>query len=600
MGTTIDSDKVLVKQIFENWYCIPEYQRPYVWENDQVTELLDDVYNAALANKFNKEDNQSQYYLGSLVLQKNLRTTNSATYVEYDVLDGQQRLITLLIITSVIRDLTKNNESRKDLCKKSIYQMAIPDDNIPERQRIVFETKDKVKEFIDKYVKEDGGTLLSDDLITIAKDKSISISIRNMANAIVTVNKYFTDQNSRSVDIFFKYLRSNVLLIYVATKELEDAFHLFTVMNNRGMKLRNSDILKADNLKHVQSLENRTRYAKLWEQIEERFAEDFDNFLSHLRTILVKQKAGYKLLKEFEDNVYNPKVYNPSTKEYEKSTPLLTKGSSTFEFIKKYYDHYINIFDNDNIAANQGYRIYKIYNQLVLMQKGFEADYWIAPVLKYYDTYGTRNFCDFLVLLEKKFSADWIIGLTPTDRIDNINKIIKEIETSGKPENLFSSDVFQVDQQELVRVLGGNIYGKKYAKYILLKHDAHMLGDNSKLNPPDTISIEHILPQKPDPSSQWCKDFSDDDREKWTNRLGNLILLSRRKNTSLSNDDYSKKREKYFKGNVELFSNSVTIWQNYLTWGLSDLMKNHEEKLVLTLDFYGIQLTDDQLRDALK
>jgi uncharacterized protein with ParB-like and HNH nuclease domain len=43
MAQEIDSDKLLVREVFSKWFRIPEYQRPYVWETDQVTELLNDV-----------------------------------------------------------------------------------------------------------------------------------------------------------------------------------------------------------------------------------------------------------------------------------------------------------------------------------------------------------------------------------------------------------------------------------------------------------------------------------------------------------------------------------------------------------------------------
>lgn len=103
-------------------------------------------------------------------------------------------------------------------------------------------------------------------------------------------------------------------MIYVSADELEDAFRLFTVMNSRGVKLRNSDIIKADNLGQIKDSTKRLEYAKKWEDTESYFAEDFDAFLSHLRTILVKQKAAVSLLKEFEDNIYNPTLYDRATK----------------------------------------------------------------------------------------------------------------------------------------------------------------------------------------------------------------------------------------------------------------------------------------------
>jgi len=106
---------------------------------------------------------------------------------------------------------------------------------------------------------------------------------------------------------------------------------------------------------------------------------------------------------------------------------------------------------------------------------------------------------------------------------------------------------------------------------------------------PETISIEHILPQNPYDGGQWKADFTDADREEWTNKLGNLVLISRRKNSAQSNKEYADKKDKYFKSNIELFSNSVRIYNNYSTWALADLRKNHAEVLMKIKDGFNIQ-----------
>ena len=590
MAQRIESDKLFVKDVFQKWYRIPEYQRPYVWGTDQVIELLDDVYRARQSNP------ESQYFLGSMVLKKSDKQDGTTKYEEYDLLDGQQRLTTLFLITAVVRDLTpQSKDARIKTCRETIYQMANPDDNIPERSRIVFDIRDKVRDFVDTYIKSDAGTQKVDELKLLSQKSDEDISIKNLANAILTIQGFF--QNGKSMDEFFPYLRSNVLMIYVATEELEDAFHLFTVMNNRGIKLRNSDILKAENLAKVADSAARTKYAKVWEGIEEYFSEDFDNFLSHLRTILVKQKAGYNLLKEYEDNVYAPKEFDRNTKIYTSKPPLLTKGKSTFDFIERYYKHYLNLFDDDNYRLTNSF---EIYNQLALMSFGFEADYWIAPLLRYYEKYKTSELLKFLYLLDAKFSSDWIIGISPTDRIENNNAIIKEIEMAIDQDSLFASTVFQVGKKDLLRVLSGGIYGRRFGRYILLKIDLAYHGHTTKFSPPETISIEHILPQSPDQSSQWITDFTEQDREKWTNRLGNLILLSRRKNTAQSNLDYQQKKEKYFKKNVELFSNSIRIFNTFSTWSLEDLKKNHKEMLLKVLSFYGATMSEDDLNKTVE
>ena len=578
----IESEKLLVKDLFQRWYRIPEYQRPYVWGSDQVGELVEDIYKARQSNP------DAQYFLGSMVLKKSNKQHGSSYYEEYDVLDGQQRLTTLLVLTAVVRDLTPaTNAPRLKTCRETIYRIANPDDNIPERDRIVFDIRENVKDFAEQYIKTDGGTLRVHELSMLAENTSQSISIRNMAKAILVIKAFF--ENGNSIDEFFPYLRSNVLMIYVATEELEDAFHLFTVMNNRGIRLRNSDILKAENLAEIKDVNERMKYAKTWERIEEYFGEEFDNFLSHLRTLLVKQKASYNLLKEYEENIYAPREFDRNSKVYTPKPPLLTKGKSTFNFIEQAHKNYQQLFEDDNFNLTKSF---EICNKLILMQLGLEADYWVAPLLGYYGKYKELLLDKFIDYLDRKVSADWIVGLSPTKRVENLNGIIKAIEASDNPDVLLGLPVFTINNEDTQKAFFGNVYGRPYARYLLLKLELIYHGHTTKFAPPATISIEHILPQTPDESSRWLTDFNETDRQRWTNRIGNLILLSRRKNTSQGNLDFGEKKERYFRKNVELFSNSVRIFQQYSSWKLEDMKKNHRETLTKLLIAYGLPAID--------
>ena len=96
-GNQIATNKITIKDTFaeDMWYSIPDYQRPYVWGDDQISSLLDDIAHAAI----NTPD--SQYFLGSLVLHCQKKKLDGTTYVENAVLDGQQRLTTLYLIHAV-------------------------------------------------------------------------------------------------------------------------------------------------------------------------------------------------------------------------------------------------------------------------------------------------------------------------------------------------------------------------------------------------------------------------------------------------------------------------------------------------------------------
>lgn len=562
----IESDKLLIKDVFSKWYRIPEYQRPYVWGMEQISELLDDINDAL------EKDEDSQYFLGSMVLQKNQTPQEGITFEEYDVLDGQQRLTTLFLLIAVLRDLTSNTDV-KEACQKFIFQKGNNTLRIPERLRVVFDIREEVKNFIISHVKDTDTTLYITGNRINEYGKDIDTSIKNMILNIVFIKTYLEEKEEGYIDKLTTYLLNNVLMIYVSSENLDDAFRLFTVMNNRGVKLRGSDILKASNLSQIEDVNTRNKYALVWEETENYFEENFDEFLSHLRSIIVKKKAASSLLKEFEDNIYNPKEYDRSNKKTHALPPLLKKGAETFEFIKRYKDHYTKIFDEDHYSINNSF---EFDNLLTVMKYGLESDSWVAPLLRFYDKFKNKDLITFTKALDNMFAFDWITGLTPTKRIENIHSILEKIDSEAEPSSIISHLKSHIIKEELSTELDKKIYGRRPARYLMLKLDALMHGNERKISFPPTISIEHILPQTPESNSNWLTDFCDEEKRiHYTHLLGNLVLISRRKNSSQGNKDYQVKKEKYFKGNIELFSNSIRIYLKYSTWTPDALEHNH-------------------------
>ena len=551
MSNTIHSGMLSINEVFEKWFCIPNYQRSYVWEKDQVIDLLDDISSAYERNA------DSQYFLGSLVLRENKDSNKS--YIEHDVLDGQQRLTTLFLISAVIRDLT-DDEDCETTASGFIYQKENKFKNIPESLRIVFDIRDNVKKFINEFVKPKGGTLKLDELRKIVKYTN-NISIKNMANTIIFAHNYL---KNKDFDSLFAFLCNNVVLIYVSTENLDDAFKLFTVLNNRGVKLRNADILKADNLSNVpENLQD--GYAKQWEDVESYFGEDFDKFLSHLQSVLVKEKARLSLLDEFEKNIF--------------LAERLNKGDDFFNFINRYKENYEYLFDTTQDK--------QLKSLLTLMQIGFESDIWIAPLLKYYDKFKEENLVKFVEKLNNKFASDWISQLTPTERIKNMNEIVNKIDNANNSEEILQDTALNINKEALTAFIEGNVYGKRPTRYLLLRLNYLYRDVDTVLSLPETISIEHILPQNPKADSQWKADFDDEVRELWTNKLGNLIILSRRKNSSQSNLDYEKKKQKYFKGNVNLGRSAFIMSKS--TWQLDDLQENHKDAVAKLKESFDIK-----------
>jgi len=575
MATEIKCEKKVIREIFNMWYCIPDYQRAYVWDTDQVRDLLDDTISAYRENK------EAQYFLGSMVLKINEKSENNVSYTEYELLDGQQRITTVFLILACMRDMLTDYPQYQNSLAGFVYQAEDAILQQPERMRIIFNIRSDVRDFVNEHIKPLHGTC--DDALLKEKmqAKDVNISIRNMANAMLVAHE-FLEENKSDIIGYLSYFLNKVLMIYVATEELQDAFQLFTVLNNRGVKLSSSDILKAENLKEL-SAADRTSWATRWEEMETYFGEDFDKFLSHIRTILVKKKQTTTLLKEFDEFVYSNQEYDRTQKKYVPRTPILRRGRDTFELLYSYYHTYQEVFDTDHSVVTGDY---EITNYLKLMETGFGADYWIAPVLDYYRKYRRRGFVAFLKALDRKLSADWITAATPTVRMENVNAILREIEASQDSAALLQSKTFTINKSDFERVINGDIYGRSFAKYLLLKLDLIYRGSSTPMIPQAIASIEHILPRNPSADSQWVKDFSAAEREEWTNKLGNLVLISRRKNTSQGNRDYVEKKEKYFEKNIEMFQNSIRIYQNYPEWKLSDLKKNHSDVVTELLNVY--------------
>jgi len=95
---------------------------------------------------------------------------------------------------------------------------------------------------------------------------------------------------------------------------------------------------------------------------------------------------------------------------------------------------------------------------------------------------------------------------------------------------------------------------------------------------PGTITVEHILPQTPSEDSEWIEIFSEEERLEWTNKLGNLVLLSGRKNSKAQNYDFYTKKDAYFKEKSTPFR--ITQWlESKDKWNLEELKARHQKLL---------------------
>lgn len=546
----ITAEKQNLHLVFTNfWFIIPEYQRSYVWQEDNVNELLSDLWFAYE----HKPDNE--YFLGSLVLKQ----TTEKAFPEYEVLDGQQRLTTFYLLLACLRDIAQNRDL-KEACSEKIYQKENKFKGLPERERIKYKIRDKVEDFFKQCIVRESGTL--DAVMLYHHIRSNNTSLSNMAKVIKTIQGFLKVKTETELENFATYISLKPTFIHVSTASREDAFRMFTILNNRGIPLTSADILKSINVGEITDERERERYATVWETIESDLGDDFERFLSFLRLIITKERLHTNLLEDFEQVIYKK--------------GLLQVGKQTIDVLRKYHRLY-----DDAIRLDETFEIDNSYRNLVtIMLIGFASTDWIPAVLYFYSKFGKTSLFTFLRKLEAKISGDWIVQETPQQRFEAVIRILKAIHQATQAQDVLKNNtLFRIDVNELREVLSGDIYGKRFTRYVLLKYE-YLLSDNTvHLSDYNKITVEHILPQNPDKNSTWCKHFSIQERETLTHILGNLCLISRTKNSSLSNLDFQSKKTRYLANRIDIFKGSSIYIQQSKDWKPQDIRTRQAQML---------------------
>ena len=256
---------------------------------------------------------------------------------------------------------------------------------------------------------------------------------------------------------------------------------------------------------------------------------------------------------------------------------ILKKGKNTIDFLIELDEIYDKIIDlNDENLSNE----YK--NLVTIMKIGLHSDEWIPAVMSYFLKFEYYNLDKFIKKLEYKFVGDLMSNVSPSKRRENLNNIIKTIEIVNKEniDTLFENkELFDIDKNIFRNNINGEVYGKKYTKYLLLKIE-YLMSDNSvHLSNYKEISIEHVLPQNPLKKSHWRRDFTENQRKNWTNKLSNLVLISNKKNVKLANLDFNKKKEEYLKHRMDVFNSSKIFLDKSSKWDEATL-KSRQNTMV--------------------
>jgi len=531
MLETIEAKELQLVNIFNDSYLfeIPEYQRPYAWTTEQVSELFDDLIYAM--RKGGEINEVSPYFLGSIVIIKD-STSKIARIV-----DGQQRITTLTILFCVLRELSDD----KDTLHRYVCEISDKYAGVKGRFRLSVRERDRV--FFQDNVQKMGA--LPNFL------KHTPAQLPDSRQRMFENAKYLWD-NLRKLDCEQRDRLTTLLiqrcyLVVVSASDQSSAYRIFAVMNDRGLDLSPTDILKAEII-GAMGEDIRRKYTEKWEDMEEDLGrEGFRDLFAHIRMIYKKDKARDSLNQGFRDDVLE------QVKDKNFIDEVLTPFADTYKIVTRM------VYESaDDAKKNKDINLY-------LQHLGrLDNSDWIPPAMMFFkqNLKKTDALLRFTRDLERLAYGMFVKRANVTERINRYADILKGV---GNKEDLFEdTSRLQLDREEkegILQALEGPVYlNTRVRRPLLLRLDG-LLADEGAEYHYSIISIEHVLPQNPSPDSEWMVWFPDEEeREQWTHKLANLVLLSSSKNISAQNYEFEKKKSKYFqKKSVATFALTMQV-----------------------------------------
>ncbi len=571
----IESEDSYLQDILKDklYYQIPIYQRPYQWTEENCEKLLDDLF-------FNYEDDrESDYFCGSLVL---IAISEDSKVKTYDVVDGQQRLSTFILLAKVLATLYSDLDPENQEFLQASWSDRHENKKKKKKKRLDF---DLVGSNAKKYFQD--ALKFFDDLDASkgedSKSNDPSKGKNNYLENAICLKNYLEKKEIGDINDFIEWLYSNVVFITITCPDADKALRIFNVLNARGLALNATDIFKGELLKKLTEEKEREELATRWEDLRQKCLDNgftmeilFSQYLVYLESKTSKEKMEKMLVTWF-------KKLNKTPLEY-------------LDGVEDFYNAYCEVLEMQDRHA---YLLsYKNDDHLCVML--------CASLLHRYSESEIETLKELLV---KFYYQDWVAGQTKTTRSQTCCNIINALKEKKSVENIASivKKYFKdknITQRFKENLQDSNLYAKFYfdgksakknswLKPILILVEYSMSDDpKPKRIEKNDFHVEHILPQNPDPSSQWVKDFSEEERGLYMHSLANLTLLGGKKNTKalsqVLNQDFKEKKEIYMGKTIALDNKKtfrvMTCYDmtkndvcHYTEWTPKSLEKRKEE-----------------------
>ncbi|RVZ99639.1 DUF262 domain-containing protein [Helicobacter pylori] len=522
---------------FEAYYQIPIYQRPYQWTEENCKKLLDDLLSSYECYK------ESDYFCGSLVL-ITIGTDSATNATTYDVVDGQQRLSTFILLAKVLATLY-NNEVLNNKTSKDFLEKSLGDTDGEKRKRLTFNT-------IGLNAKDDFQDALGffDDLDASKGENSKSNDPSKGKNSYlknaICLKDYLEKKEIENINDFIKWLYFKVVFIKTTCPNISMALRIFSVLNARGLPLHAIDIFKAELLKKLANKKDQEEFVFRWNALRQKCSENESKFPKRKEN--KREKNAAEILFSWYVAYLNP-VTGAKSMEERLADQFEKLNKPPLEYLKGIEDFY-----------NAYCKVLEMQDRHAHLLSYLASDFWhvilCTSILHHYSPQDIEALKELLV---KFYYQNWVATREEPKKQTNCN-IIKALKENKSVENIASivkeylnDDNNKITQNFREKLKDDHLYEKhkkasksSWLKPILILVEYFISDDpRPKRIEKNDFHVEHILPQKPDPSSQWVKDFSEEERECYTHSLANLTLLGGTKNSQASNLDFKDKKKIY-------------------------------------------------------